>query len=33
MYRGIVQMVEHMVRDHEVAGSSPTAPTIFNEFP
>ncbi len=27
-HRGVAQLVERVVRDHEAAGSSPVAPTI-----
>ena len=32
MNRGVAQLVERVVWDHEVAGASPVTPTIFNCF-
>lgn len=30
-YRGVVQLAECVVWDHEVAGSSPATPTVLDE--
>ena len=32
MNRGVAQLVERVVWDHEVAGASPVTPTIFKDF-